>query len=205
MGLQDRLNQPGPSGSNGHLPRAETLVVDPPAAPASEPAPPVAAAAPPAPTKDPYADLKSQIHRACIAKLGTELLVTDGNEDLTERVQEAVAAELALDRTPLSREEREQIAREIADDILGYGPLEPFLRDDSVTEVMVNGAAHIYVERNGKIERTTVVLPRRQARPAHRRPHRVGRSAGGSTRAPRSWTPACPTAAASTRSSRRCR
>ncbi len=156
MGLQDRLNQPSPNGSNGHhASPSETLVVEPSAALDPQPGPPSVEPAPPAPTKDPYADLKSQIHRACIAKLGTELLLTDESEDLTGRVQEAVAAELALDRTPLSREDREQIAREIADDILGYGPLEPFLRDDSVTEVMVNGAAHIYVERNGKIERTT--------------------------------------------------
>jgi pilus assembly protein CpaF len=59
-----------------------------------------------------------------------------------------------LDRTPLTREERRQIIREITDDILGYGPLEPFLRDDSVTEVMVNAYDRIYVERLGKIERT---------------------------------------------------
>jgi pilus assembly protein CpaF len=103
---------------------------------------------------DPYADLKTRIHRACIAKLGSQLLTPESG-DLTERVLSAVKEELALDRTPLTREEREQIVREIGDDILGYGPLEPFLRDDSVTEVMVNGAADIYIEREGKIERTS--------------------------------------------------
>jgi pilus assembly protein CpaF len=65
-----------------------------------------------------------------------------------------VTEQLILDRTPLSREERQQIVSEISDDILGYGPLEPFLRDDSVTEVMVNAFDRIYVERAGKIERT---------------------------------------------------
>ena len=64
----------------------------------------------------------------------------------------AVTEQLALDRTPLTRDERRQLVREITDDILGYGPLEPLLRDDSVTEVMVNGADRIYIERNGKIE-----------------------------------------------------
>ncbi len=62
--------------------------------------------------------------------------------------------QLALDRTPLTREERRQLVREITDDILGYGPLEPFLRDDSVTEVMVNAFDRIYVERHGKLEKT---------------------------------------------------
>ena len=58
-----------------------------------------------------------------------------------------------LDRTPLTREERRELVREITDDILGYGPLEPLLRDDSVTEVMVNNFDRIFVERHGKIER----------------------------------------------------
>ena len=63
-----------------------------------------------------------------------------------------VAEELALDRTPLSRIERVRVQQEIADDILGYGPLEPFLRDATVTEIMVNGARDVYVERDGVIE-----------------------------------------------------
>ena len=50
---------------------------------------------PPARGADPYADLKSRVHGACIAKLGTELLVTDADDDLTDRVLEVVASELA--------------------------------------------------------------------------------------------------------------
>ena len=65
-----------------------------------------------------------------------------------------VMEQLALDRTPLTREERKQIVADIADDILGYGPLEPFLRDDTVTEIMVNGPEKVYIERAGKIEAT---------------------------------------------------
>jgi pilus assembly protein CpaF len=155
MGLQDRIAHAGSNGfdrarATGAAPA--TAVAEPTTTPAT--LPPVIE---PAPSRavDPYADLKSQIHRACIAKLGTELLVTDANEDLTERVLSAVTSELALDRTPLSREERERIIREIGDDILGYGPLEPFLQDDTITEVMVNGAANIYIEREGRIERTS--------------------------------------------------
>src|SRR5215204_4709339 len=101
---------------------------------------------------DPYAELKTRIHHACIAKLGPELFTAETTGDLSERVLRAVTEQLALDRTPLTRDERRQLVREITDDILGYGPLEPLLRDDSVTEVMVNGADRIYIERNGKIE-----------------------------------------------------
>src|SRR5207342_2377292 len=104
--------------------------------------------------QDPYAELKTRIHHACIATLGAELFKREGTGDLNERVTRAVTEQLVLDRTPLTRDERRQIIREITDDILGYGPLEPFLRDDSVTEVMVNAFDRIYVERLGKIERT---------------------------------------------------
>jgi pilus assembly protein CpaF len=103
---------------------------------------------------DPYAELKTQIHHACIAKLGPQLFTTQTDEDLSERVLRAVTEQLALDRTPLTREERRQITKEITDDILGYGPLEPFLHDDTVTEVMVNGPDAIYIERAGRIEHT---------------------------------------------------
>ena len=103
---------------------------------------------------DPYAELKTRIHHACIAKLGPQLFTTQTDEDLSERVLRSVTEQLALDRTPLTRDERRQITREISDDILGYGPLEPFLRDDTVTEVMINGPEAVYIERAGKIEHT---------------------------------------------------
>jgi pilus assembly protein CpaF len=107
---------------------------------------------------DPYAELKTKIHHACIAKLGPQLFSAGksengaSSEDLPEKVLRVVTEQLALDRTPLTREERRQVTREITDDILGYGPLEPLLRDDSITEVMVNNHDRVYIERHGKIE-----------------------------------------------------
>jgi pilus assembly protein CpaF len=105
---------------------------------------------------DPNAELKSRVHRACIAKLGAALYSVDSTQELTKRVLDVVAEELALDRTPLSRVERVRVQQEIADDILGYGPLEPFLRDETVTEIMVNGARDVYVERDGQIQQADV-------------------------------------------------
>ena len=58
---------------------------------------------------------------------------------------------LELEETPLSTSDRTKIAQEVADEILGHGPLEPFLRDPDVTEIMVNGPEQIYVERFGRI------------------------------------------------------
>jgi len=108
----------------------------------------------PSTAADPYAELKTRVHHACIAKLGPQLFTTETTEDLHEQVHRAVTEQLALDRTPLTREERRRIVRELTDDILGYGPLEPLLRDDEITEVMCNNWDRIFIERNGKIEQT---------------------------------------------------
>jgi pilus assembly protein CpaF len=107
---------------------------------------------------DPYAELKTRIHHACISKLGPQLFTTETTEDLSDQVTRTVTEELMLDKTPLSREERRELINQITDDILGYGPLEPFLRDDTVTEVMVNAYDQIYIERAGKIERTATTF-----------------------------------------------
>jgi pilus assembly protein CpaF len=107
---------------------------------------------------DPYAELKTKVHHSVIATVGVELFKQEMTEDLHERVLRAVTEQLVLDRTPLTRDERRQIVREITDDILGYGPIEPLLRDDSVTEVMVNAFDRIYCERAGKIERTSTAF-----------------------------------------------
>src|SRR3954454_19748929 len=104
-----------------------------------------------APPVDQYAELKGRIQRACIAKLGTALYTIGSTDELATLVKDAVAEELAIERTPLPRAERVRVQQEIADGILGSGPLEPFLRDTSVTEIMVNGAEDVYIERNGRI------------------------------------------------------
>ena len=146
MGLHDRI-----SGRNGNGAAAEvdhSSYAPPQREESSERNGPV----------DPYAELKTRVHHACIAKLGPHLFTTETSENLNERVLREVTEQLALDRTPLTREERRRLVREITDDILGYGPLEPLLRDDSVTEVMVNNFDRIFIEREGKLERANTTL-----------------------------------------------
>src|SRR5438309_4940654 len=148
MGLHDRIRS-GASGNGATATEVDhSSYATPQRDEGSEPTGPV----------DPYAELKTRIHHACIAKLGPELFKKETTEDLSERVLRAVTEQLALDRTPLTREERRQVTREITDDILGYGPLEPLLRDDSITEVMVNDFDKVYIEREGKIDRTPVTF-----------------------------------------------
>src|SRR5581483_11030576 len=145
MGLHDRLNRPDTNGAAAAL--------DQPAPIAGAPA-----RRRPAGVVDPYAELKTRVHHAVIATVGVELFKQEMTEDLHDRVLRAVTEQLLLDRTPLTRDERRQVVREITDDILGYGPIEPLLRDETVTEVMVNAFDRVYCERNGKIERTSVAF-----------------------------------------------
>jgi len=104
--------------------------------------------------KDPHAELKTRIHRACISRLGAAFLNLEGSDELERRVQEVVSEELKSEEVPLSPSERALLERQIADDVLGYGPLEPFLRDPTVTEIMVNGYDQVYIERAGVIQET---------------------------------------------------
>jgi pilus assembly protein CpaF len=74
------------------------------------------------------------------------------------RVREAVARFLADERVAVGPGELAALVRDLSDSIVGLGPLEPLLRDPSVTEVMVNGPSSVYVEREGKIEATEILL-----------------------------------------------
>jgi pilus assembly protein CpaF len=148
VGLHDRLSKQNGNGVASPAAERPAALAGPVTPSQGQPAPAELRAG------DPYAELKSAIHHAVIAKLGPELFKRQSAEDLSERVLHAVTEQLTLDRTPLTREERRRIQQEITDDVLGYGPLEELLRDDSVTEVMVNRHDLIFVEREGRIERT---------------------------------------------------
>src|SRR6266571_8725575 len=100
---------------------------------------------------DPFAEVKNRIHFTVIGDLGPQLYnVTMDPENLRERVLADVRDQLAQE-TGISRDDRQRIALEIADDILGHGPLERLLADDSVTEIMVNGPYDVWIERSGRL------------------------------------------------------
>jgi pilus assembly protein CpaF len=106
--------------------------------------------------RDPFADVKNRIHLAVIGELGPQLFATSIDPfALRERVTAEIQTRLG-DEAGISRDDRERIAGEIAADILGHGPLERLLADDSVTEIMVNGPHEIWVERQGRLYQTTV-------------------------------------------------
>ena len=101
---------------------------------------------------DPFAELKRTVHQTLLESIGPQLYDSRLTQsDLEQRVRITLSEVLAADDTPLTVSDRARIAQDIADDILGYGPIEPYLRDVDVTEIMVNGPDQIYVERSGRI------------------------------------------------------
>jgi pilus assembly protein CpaF len=103
---------------------------------------------------DPLAVLKQTVHQALLANLGPKLYDSDlASSELEQMVRVALQQEVALTQTPLSNADRTRLTQEIADDILGYGPIEPFLRDPDLTEIMVNGPFDIWIEKAGKLSR----------------------------------------------------
>jgi pilus assembly protein CpaF len=104
--------------------------------------------------QDPFAETKNRIHQVVINELGPQLYQQDIDPAaLRARVLAAIRAELATE-TGLSRDDRERLVDDIADDTLGHGPIEKLLLDPSITEVMVNGPTEIWIERDGLLEQT---------------------------------------------------
>ncbi len=110
----------------------------------------------PASGPDPFADVKNRIHLAVISELGPQLFNTTMEPAaMRDRVRDDIRTSLG-DESGISRDDRERLIAEISDDILGHGPLERLLADDSVTEIMVNGPFDIWVERQGRLYETNV-------------------------------------------------
>ncbi len=128
-----------------------------PAGPTGPAAPPSRPTAAPSPLRDTYRDLKTRIQNKLIDELDPTMDVSRQDE-VRRTIREMFENILAEERIVLSRAERERLFEQIVAEILGLGPLEPFLADPTVTEIMVNGPKNIYVERYGKIERTTAAF-----------------------------------------------
>jgi pilus assembly protein CpaF len=105
---------------------------------------------------DPFAEVKNRIHLAVIGELGPQLFNSTMDPiGLRDRVVADIRTHLTIE-AGISKDDRERLVSEISDDILGHGPIERLLADDSVTEIMVNGPFDVWVERQGRLYQTTV-------------------------------------------------
>ena len=106
---------------------------------------------------DPLASLKKRVEDALLRRIGSKLAEGEvSEEELHTFVERELGAVLAAEQTALSKSEQEQIVARLTDDLLGHGPMEQFLQDESVTEVMVSGLEPMYIERDGRILLTDV-------------------------------------------------
>ena len=108
-------------------------------------------------SRDAHSDIKTRVQNQLIAELDPKMDMSRTDE-VRGTIEELFDQILAEENLVLSRAERQRLFETIVAEILGYGPIEPLLADDSVTEIMVNGAKQIYVERSGKLQRTNLVF-----------------------------------------------
>ena len=104
-----------------------------------------------------YFDLKTRVQNKLLAELDPSTDVTR-TEEVRRTIQELFEQILTEENIVLSRPERARLFEQIAAEILGFGPLQPLLEDETITEIMVNGAKNIYIERKGKIHRVPVTF-----------------------------------------------
>ena len=104
---------------------------------------------------DPYSAFKERVQRRLLAELSP---VVDANNvvEVRRALEHIFNETLAEERLPMSRIERDDLFEQVVADVLGYGPIEPLLRDDTITEILVNGPDQVYIERNGILEEADI-------------------------------------------------
>src|SRR6476469_9124726 len=124
----------------------------------STPRPPLSGLArPPAPNAR-YVELKGSVHRKLLNRLNLEALANADRARAESEIRTLVGELLAEEATPISLSEREVLFGELVDEVFGLGPLEPLLRDPTVNDILVNTYKHVFVERNGVLERVAATF-----------------------------------------------
>src|SRR5262245_17452691 len=102
-----------------------------------------------------YLELRANIHRKLLNRLNLEALAQSDRSRAESEIRTLLHELLSEEGAPLSLSERETLFGEILDDVFGLGPLEPLLRDPSISDILVNTYKSVYVERGGKLERVS--------------------------------------------------
>src|SRR6202453_1429414 len=101
-----------------------------------------------------YQQVKSDLHRKILDRLDLEKLGRSNGDTAREEVLILIRNSVNNEVVPLSFAERERLSREILDEIFGLGPLEPLLKDHTISDILVNRFDQVYIERAGKLELT---------------------------------------------------
>jgi pilus assembly protein CpaF len=110
---------------------------------------------PAAPARDTFRDLKKQIHDWLLTELDPGVDVSQ-HEEVRRQIEEMFEAIIARENLVLTRADRQRLLEQIVAEILGLGPIQPLMGDETITEVMVNGPNAVYIERAGRVEETDI-------------------------------------------------
>jgi len=105
-----------------------------------------------------YQELKFTLHRKLVDKINLDALASIDNHKMRSEVRQALLALIDGEPTLLSATEKQQICDEVLDEVFGLGPLEPLLKDPTISDILVNTSKHVYVERRGLLELTNVAF-----------------------------------------------
>ena len=105
-----------------------------------------------------YQELKFTLHRKLVDKINLDALASIDNQKMRSEVRQALLALIDGEPTLLSSTEKQQICDEVLDEVFGLGPLEPLLKDPTISDILVNTSKHVYVERRGLLELTNVAF-----------------------------------------------
>ncbi len=103
-----------------------------------------------------YQELKFAIHRKLLDRINLEAIHSMPGERVRQEIRPSVAKLVNEEKTPLSLAEKDRLIEEVLDEVFGLGPLEPLLRDKTVSDILVTTPRLIYVERGGRLERTSI-------------------------------------------------
>jgi pilus assembly protein CpaF len=109
-----------------------------------------------APARLDFGALKGAIHRKLIQTLNLDRLNQMDRETVRFEVGRIIETLVVAESTPMTLAERERLAQDVLDEVFGLGPLEPLLKDPSVSDILVNTYKNVYVERNGLLEHTPI-------------------------------------------------
>ena len=109
----------------------------------------------PAPGPD-FLDLKVRLHQSLLDEINLSVIERMPKEQFVSEVGDIIRELLVNETTPLNERERKQIVKDVLDEVMGLGPLEPLLREDTIDDILVNTFDKVYVERNGRLELTPV-------------------------------------------------
>jgi pilus assembly protein CpaF len=106
--------------------------------------------------RDLHTELKVELHQRLLDLINLQALEQMSREQIQDEVGDIVAEELAKQNHALNHAERKQLVGDVLDELLGLGPLEPLLKDPTITDILVNGHANVFVERYGVLEHSPV-------------------------------------------------